>query len=466
MNMKRSLGLLSIGLMSAVVPVACDGDDGNGGSSPLPIPGADELIDSCGLRCSAEGIVDGNASISGVASVDAFFSAVISVRDASMNASASIRAELNGIAASLGIEGAAAMSVEDLTAEIQAQLTSKLSAHVAGSLTIQHEPPQCEANLELSAQAAADCDADYEPGTAQVSCEGSCEVTAEVAAMCQADGTLTCHGQAPAFKCEGTCTGSCQLSAALECSGSCNGSCSGTCTACAGGDCEEETEDGATVVANCAGACDGMCKGECRLEAGGECNGDCEGECVYTPGEAGCEASATAKCDVSGMANVECQGGCEGEVKPPEVRVECEATVEAKAKADLQCTPPAVSVDFQFAANLEAAEKAAFKAWLEGFKARFSALLAMQAKLEGPDGNGGLKAAIGDLQASATGAVGDAVQAYAAGDVTLKTTIGLGCAATQLGEVAAALGGAGTELAANVQAVLDISAAVGARRTR
>ncbi|MEE9384422.1 MAG: hypothetical protein V3V08_13545 [Nannocystaceae bacterium] len=455
LNTKRASGLLCIAFAASATSLACD--DGTPG-----IPGANKLIEECGLTCAAEGIADGNASISGVASIDAFFSSVISVRDAAIDISASMRAELNGMGASLGIEGAAEMDISDLSAEIEAKIKAKIQANVEGSLIVNYDPPKCEANLEVTAKAAAECDVEAKPAEINVQCEGSCEVSAEAAVSCNASGNLTCEGQAPSFACDGTCTGSCQLEAAASCSGTCNGTCNGTCTACAGGGCDEDGGD----VTNCAGSCEGTCQGECKLEAGGSCEGRCEGSCEYTPGEAGCEGSATAKCDASAQADVKCEGSCEGEVKPPKVSAECEASVEAKASADLSCTPPALTVEFQFKADFDADAKAEFKAWLEGFKARFSAMLALNAKLVGPNASadGGLKASIAGLGAAAEGAVKGAVDAQLDGDLSLKGTVGLGCALKQLKEVGNALGSASSTLGTSVSAFAEVSGSVSARR--
>jgi len=201
----------------------------------------------------------------------------------------------------------------------------------------------------------------------------------------------------------------------------------------------------------------GMCQGECKLEAGGSCSGRCEGSCEYQPASGGCEANATAKCDVSAMADAQCEGKCEGNVEPPEVKAECKAAVEAKAKAEVTCTPPSLTIDFQFSAAIEgdANAKAEFKAWLEGFKARFAAMLAVRAKADI------LVEAIADLGTNATGAVRGAVDAAAGGDLDLKATVGLGCALGELEFVGQALGDAGGQLEASGSAFVEISGAVG-----
>lgn len=439
----RWVGLAGLGLLCGVAMGSVQGCD----------PG--DLAKQCGLVCPDEGILEGNASISGVANVDAFFSAVINVRNAALTVSGSVRAELEGMAASLEIEGAGEMTLPELSAAVKAGIEAKLSAAVDGGLTIKYQPPKCEADLEVSVKAAAECDVEADPGMIEAKCEGSCEVSAEVAAMCEAMGTLECEGQAPNFECMGTCSGSCQLEVAAACEGTCNGSCDAECSVCAGGNCNV---DGQGVTTNCAGQCMGSCGGECKLEAGGNCEGRCEGSCKYEAPSGGCEANATAKCDVSAMADAKCEGKCEGSVEPPMVKAECQASVDAKAKAEIVCTPPSLTVDFQFSAAIEgdANAKAEFKAWLEGFKARFSALLAVRAKLDF------VAEAAADLVASADGAVKTSIETALDGDVDLKAKIGLGCALSASADVGAALNDARGELTASVSAFAEVGGAVGA----
>jgi hypothetical protein len=441
---QQTASVLGMGLLCGFAVASVQGCDDGG---PLG-----NLAEQCGLVCSAEGIVEGNASISGVASVDAFFSAVIDVRNAALNISGSFRAELEGMAAQLGVD--TSLETPELAAAVKAAIDAKISAAVDGGIQIKFQPPKCEADIEVTAKAAAECDVEADPGMIEAKCSGTCEVSAEVAAECSAMGNLRCEGQAPNFECSGTCSGSCQLEAAAACEGSCNGECDGGCSACAGGACD--TSGGLT--ANCAGTCDGMCRGECKLEAGGSCSGRCEGSCEYNPGMAMCEANATAKCDASAMADVECSGKCEGSVTPPMVKAECSASVEAKAKAEVVCTPPSLTVDFQFSAAIEgdANAKAEFKAWLEGFKARFSAMLAIRAKADI------LVEAIAGLTGAASGAVRGAVDAGAdaAADGDLKVAVGLGCALTELEAVGTALGSAGGELQASGEAFVMISSSV------
>ncbi|NVB39007.1 hypothetical protein G6O69_14285 [Pseudenhygromyxa sp. WMMC2535] len=397
----------------------------------------------CGLSCPELGIADGNASISGFVSVDAFFGAVITVRDAAVGVSGTVRAELEGIAASLEIEGYAEMGLDELANEVAAGLEAKFTANLEGSISISYEAPKCEASIEASVQAAAECDVDVEPGSIEAQCMGSCEVSADVQAECAASGNLTCTGKAPGFECEGSCEGTCKLDTAASCSGTCNGECVGTCSS-------------VNSNGSCAGSCDGMCEGTCQLEAGGECDGRCEGSCTYDPGGAECEANATAKCDVSAMAEVECQGKCEGSVEPPEVSAECQASVEAKAEASVECTPPSLSVTYQFAASLSVDEQAEFRIWLEGFKARFSAMLAASAKLEGVQ-----TAATVLVDAAADVIPGVVSDIQAEGGLSISAAVGIGCALDEAGEVQVALSDTTASISGSISAVAMVSGAIG-----
>jgi hypothetical protein len=404
--------------------------------------------EACNLGCPDAGIADGNASISGIASIDAFFGAVVAVGDASASVATSMRAEMEALAISLEIEGAAGLDTDALAAAIQGEIEAQIEAHVEGSLIVDFQPPKCEASVEVAATAAASCDASVDPGELP-RCEGSCQIDASAQADCQASGTLHCEGKAPGLSCDGTCTGTCELEAGahVDCGGTCRGECDGTC----------ELFDG---EGDCAGSCEGTCNGTCELEltAGGSCEGSCTGSCEYEAPEAGCEGGATAKCEASAEANIECRGGCEGEVKPPEVSAECEAAVEARADASVECSPPTLDLRFDLRADLDATARAEFLAWLEVFRLRYSAMLAASAQAELVldaivDGDTGLLAA-------ASGAVLDVAEDISvSGD--LQASFGAGCALLELPAVPEALGNARLDLQASAQAMVTISAALG-----
>lgn len=398
---------------------------------------ADKLAEQCGLVCPDQGILEGNASISGIASMDSFFGAVLDYSASINSVNVNIRGELDAIAVGVGLEPGAA------GADIKAAIDAKLSASVSGGLKITAKPAVCVASLDIAASAAAECDVEVDPGSVEVKCEGSCAIDASVQADCAATGNLRCEGTAPNLECSGTCTGECNLQVAASCEGTCRGSCEGECSV--------ENGNG-----DCAGACDGMCQGSCELTAGGSCGGKCEGSCEWEPGGASCEAGIEAHCEAAAEANVECSGRCEGNVEPPEVSAECSATVEAKAEASIECTPPSIDISWQWSAELEGDVKAQgeFKAWVTGFKGQLGGLLAATAKAQI------LVDGIGNLSGAAQAAVGGAAaDLQASGD--LKVSIGAACALLQLEDVAGLLGDAGGELKGSLEASVQITAMAG-----
>ena len=394
--------------------------------------------DACGISCDAEGFVSGRASISGVPSIDAFFGAAIDLDTAMRGVSGELRAELDAIGASVGLAPGAG------GAELSGAIDAQLALYVDGGLTISYQPPRCEANIEASVSAAAECDVDVDPGELTVSCSGSCDAEAGVAVDCGADATLMCEGTAPGLQCDGTCSGSCV--AELTAAASCDGTCRGTC------------EAGGSTMDGFDGRCAGMCTGECAVDVSGgaSCEGRCDGSCEYTAPEGGCEASATASCEADAGASIECEAGCEGTAEPPEVSAECEASVDAKANASLECTPPALTFGFEFSQEVRGnlAAQAEFRAWLEGFRGHFGAILALRAK-----GDVVAEAAVG-LSAAGAGAVELAVEDLtASGD--LKASFGAVCALGQLPDVADALATSSGELAGNLQASVELIGAFG-----
>lgn len=401
----------------------------------------EKAAEQCGLdlTCSGGGFLEGKASISGVASIDSFFGAAIDL-DASMVAlSGGLRARLDAIGASVGLEAGAT------GAELQAAVETHLEGYIAGGLTIDYQPAKCEASIEAGIAAAAECDVDVDPGEVSAKCSGSCEIDAQAEVSCSADAELVCTGTAPGFECSGTCSGSCV--AEFSAAASCEGTCRGTCTL------EDDTE-----VEGFDGRCNGTCEGECatELSAGGSCDARCEGSCEYTPPMGECEAGASARCEAMAGASIECDAGCEGTVDPPEVSAECEATVEAKASASIACTPPTLAFSFEWAAGIDGDvnAQAEFRAWLEGFRANFSALVAARAEAEVVAG------AAANLIVSADGALLDAVaELQASGEVF--AAVGAGCALLQLPDAAGALTGSSQSLQANAAATVTLLGAFG-----
>ncbi len=346
-------------------PLSFLGLAGLGLAAPFALQGCEEVAGACGLDCSADAYASGQVSISGIPEIDAFFSASLELETAMSTTATDIRAELDAIAVSVGLDKGAG------GAEIAAAVNARFDA--AGEIAIDFKPPRCEASVEVSAKAAAECDVMVDPGEATVACQGSCEAEAGVMVDCGAEAMLTCTGTAPNLACDGTCEGTCavDVSAGATCEGTCKGQCSGTCSL-------------TNAMGECEGECMGMCMGTCEtnLEAGASCSGQCQGQCTYTPPEGMCEASASASCEAMAGGSVECSGKCEGSFEPPSVSAECEASVEAKAKAKAECKPPELAIEIRFAAGVDANAQAEFKAWLEGFKGHFSAILALRARGE------------------------------------------------------------------------------------
>jgi hypothetical protein len=424
MNTNRIFAIAGLGLLVGASLSTLQGCDDGG------IPG-------CDLSCPAEGVLEGNASISGVAEVDAFFGAVVDVGAAANGIAGSLRAELDAIAISVGLEPGAA------GADIAAAVDAKLQANISGGLQINFQPPRCEASVDVAVAAAAECDAQVDPGSATVECKGGCEVEGGVMASCEGDATLSCTGTAPNFQCNGSCEGNCELEVAASCEGTCRGTCSGNCSV-------------VDAQGNCAGACDADCQGTCELNAGGTCSGSCTGSCTYEPGMAGCEADASAKCEASADATVQCDGRCEGEVNPPSVSAECEATVEAKADASIECFPPSLDVTWQWHADVQGdvMAQAEFKAWLQGFKGHLAVMLAAKTKADI------LIESVGNLRGAAEGALSASFEGLVEGDFVASFKV-VTCAIPQLGDAADLLTSASGSLSAEASASAEVFTSVG-----
>jgi hypothetical protein len=398
------------------------------------VPACEQVSDACGLSCPVEGIAEGNASISGLASVDAFFAAVVGFGKAALEVRTGVDAELRAIAVSLELDAGAS------AADIRAALSTKLDAAVDGGLKISYAPPRCEVDAKVAIDATAKCDASVDPGMASVECKGTCTVDASAEASCDADARVICKGTAPALQCDGQCTGTCELAGSLQCNGTCNGECTGECSV-----------RGAN--GQCAGECMGECKGTCELKAGASCEGKCQGSCEYEAPSGECEAGAELRCQASAEASASCDGSCDGEVVPPKARAECEASVDAEAKLRAECTPPTLEIRWQWAASFDDPQaQAEFKAWVEGFRGRYAGLLAAGARAE-------LVLRAGAGLGQAAGQLVGSVQDDFAGDGDPRAAIGVGCAVAELEAVAGVISDGSAALTGSVSAVAEISAA-------
>ena len=420
----RAFGFATLGLLTGFTMSVTQGcDDG-------PIG---DLAAQCGLVCGA--FVEGEANVSGLANVDAFFGAALELEAAITDLDVSIRASIDRIALSLGLQAGAS------PAEIKGAFDAKFGAALDGGLTIDFAPPRCEASVEVMASAAASCDVEVDPGGVEFECSGGCAVEAGVEVDCGASAELRCTGTPPGLACEGECSGSCavDVSAGASCSGTCNGQCDGECSL-------------TNAQGECRGECSGTCTGECEvsMEGGASCEGRCQGSCEWTPPSGQCEANVEAKCEAMAGGSVECSGRCEGSAQAPSVSAECEASVEAKASASIECRPPTLEIAFRFSASANADIQGEFKAFLGTFRAEFAAILAAEAKARI------IAEAVAKLGAQGQLAVEGAVDAAVSGD--FKARFGAACAIQALPAAASAIAAAGGKVQGSITASAQMSA--------
>jgi hypothetical protein len=439
------LGLFALGALS-LAQSGCKTDINalvNGADAGIVGSVATGLAEQCGLTCPADGILKGNAAISGVASVDAFFGAVVNYQAASDNVSTGIEAQLDDIRADFGLAS---------DANLKTELAARIAANLDGALTVQAEPASCVADVETAVKAAASCDATIDPGKAAVTCKGTCTATASASASCESSSTLKCTMAAPSITCAGECQGSCTetFAAAASCTGVCEGTCTGTCSS--------YLQDAAGVL-SCNGQCDAMCTGSCSSEfaVSAKCNGSCDGQCTLTDSSASCTGSVRTSCAAKANATVTCDGQCDGEIQPPVAKAECQASASAQAKINVRCTPPHLAMHYKLAA-VAAADVTAqirFVTALELLRIKLPVLLASLKRSESITSAGSL------LTSSATGAVKSSFELAVKGKITVKETIGLGCALGQLDDVNKAISSSSERLSADVASAADLKAAVG-----
>ncbi len=410
--------------------------------------GCDEAGKACGLECPENGIAEGNASISGYAAIDSFFSSVVRFKQTAGSVSAGIQAELDAIQAGFQISDA------DLKAEggdLGAAIAGKLDADFKAKLTIDAEPARCEVDASVTVEATVDCQVEagckVDPGMVSVECKGECTAEANVMAECSGEAKLECEVTGPSVECSGTCEGSCELTVAAKCEGTCNGTCDGTCSAMGGN-------------GSCAGSCDGMCKGSCEANAGASCSGKCSGSCKAEAPMGGCDASAKASCKASADASVECKGTCEGDFEPPKADCKASASCESSAKADakfnVQCSPPRVDIKFTLAAALDAKAQADFDFAIGSLKAHLPSLLASIKK-------GKLVVDAGvELAGDGKKAIEGTLSALADGDVGVVAAFRIAsCVPDELKVVGMVITDSGKELSASAEGAAGVTAALG-----
>ncbi len=448
MSAMKRFSYMLVGLTLLGLSGSC-GTDENG--DPI-IPGGkivEEIAKACGLACPGDkdsegveikGVLEGNASISGVAKVDAFFASVNNFRGAADGVSAGIEAQLKLIKADFGIAA---------NADLATELKAKVAANVEGSLVIDYQPPVCAVDASATLEASARCEAEVNPGSVMVECKGSCELEASAELKCDAGAELNCTFTGPTVDCQGECSGTCEakVDVAAKCEGTCRGECSGNCSA--------YSDSGAT---QCSGACDGMCKGTCeaKASASAKCMGTCRGECTLSGPDAKCEGSAHAECKAMASGSVMCKGKCEGDIEPPSASAECKASAKAEAKLNVQCTPPRLAASYRLKAGVDAKAQADFEAGIRTLiSVRLPALTAAIKRGESVGQAGE------DLALAANAAVKTSVNAAIKGNLGIRASFGLACAAKELPKVEMAVADSADRLTDNLNAGIKVTTALG-----
>jgi hypothetical protein len=243
---------------------------------------------------------------------------------------ADLKGACTGLASDLGKSGDYPNAEAACKAAISAmgEVKAKMGANAKLALTV--KPPQCGASMDAMAKCAGDCDATVTGPKAKVECE---------------PGKL--QGE-----CSGKCEGSCDMSASASCDGTCSGSCDATFSGSCGGNCNGKCDG-----KNATGSCTGKCEGKCDAHAEGSCGGKCSGSCKMKA-KASCQGTCSGSCDVEMKAPK-----CTGKVTPPKMSAECDARCNAQVQAKVECTPAAVGLVIEGAADAKAA--ATYKAAIE-----------------------------------------------------------------------------------------------------
>jgi hypothetical protein len=474
MNSKTIAMFAGLGALS-MAQLGCD-----------PAKQAEQAQGLCDIGCSAEGIAEGNASVTGVKSLDAFFAAVISFDKKAAQVSAGIDAELAALAGDFGVDASTLRA--SFGGDVGAALRAKFDANFVADVTVRAEPPHCDldARAELNASAEcqvdAGCDVDVDPGTATLQCKGRCQADVNARVMCDANAQLACTFRGPDVKCSGECKGTCtaELSAAADCDGTCKGSCTlalpsgGRCEGRCEGTCNVNTDSGGRCGGICTGNCqldfsagahcDGSCEGSCAVaaKAGAECHGQCSGECTARGPEIDCTGAAEAHCEAMGDASVSCSGQCEGELQPPMAMVQCDAsaTCNAQAKADasakVECSEPSIDIDYALRSGLDAEVAGQMELGMRQLEVRLPRILArvQQARL--------LVDASAKLGAAATGAADGTLRAFGRGKLGAVAALRVAkCAPAQFQAVPGLIVQSTSKLQASVEAAARVNAAVG-----
>jgi hypothetical protein len=223
---------------------------------------------SASISGACRGDLGGSASAQKVevfiASAAEFTAAAAELQTGLYEACASMGRDLGIPAGELGTPGVEGTRVacERVSRQLRADLTD---IRAAGDLRVELavRPPQCEVSLDAYGRCAAECDASFTPGQANLRCEGG-----ELRGGCSAQ-----------------CTGTCAMDVSARCDGTCEGVCNGTLS----GD-----------------RCDGVCQGRCVSQVSGQCSGECRGGCSVEFQQPRCTGTVTPP-----QASADCRAACD-----------------------------------------------------------------------------------------------------------------------------------------------------------
>jgi hypothetical protein len=399
-----------------------------------------ELARQCGIdaECDGAGLAEGNASISGVASFDAYFQTALGFRSRADSLASSLEAELDAIGGAFGVPN---------DAELAAGLRTSIDANVESGLTIVADRPRCQVDARATAEASARCSTEASPTSAMIGCAGSCELSSDGVATCAADADLKCTFTSADAICDGACAGTCTIDVA---GGTCEGICRGTCT----GTCSLFSDAQAT---QCAGECDGTCDGSCEtvLVTPATCEGRCGGECTVDDPQNGCDGAIRRLCEARDNATITCAGRCLGDVEPPPAEVQCEHSALLQARMNVECAPPRIAIDYRLKAGLDPQIAARFRAGVSVLAARLPTLLSTVARAEAMSQAGAQLTSNRDIEA----ALEDALDR--AGESNLRLLFGLNCALRELDDVPRVIAPAADHLSDAVRDALDLQRSLG-----
>lgn len=273
----RSLAVLTRAVLLlvafALVAGCMDGRFGALGGAACPALGSGDPLQ---MRFSANAKAD--------AEVRAFVAATKDLMQVSLQMEALATNACKAMGRDLGIPEQAMTAKGDEPGASAKAACGALSAQIdwilrqGVQISVQAQPPMCQADFQAKAQCDAQCNVQVDPGQIVAQCEPG-----RLSGYCQG----RCEGQ-----CEGTCSGQCQgqcsaVDAQGRCAGQCNGTCNGSCSATCHAKCEGQWQ---------APKCEGSIQGP---SASGDCQASCSARASLraqcTPGQVNVAVSSNAE---------------------------------------------------------------------------------------------------------------------------------------------------------------------------